>query len=306
MSKTVSKNLPDRKTYIITGPTSGIGRLAAIELAKHGTVVLVCRDSKKLDELRKAIQQKGLQAISIVCDLSDISSVRNAAKEIVALNLPISGLLNNAGIMDMRGTKNVRGWDLTFATNYFGPFVLTEELIPHLPDGAHVAFVASGVEDPERKPAKAAGFRGGRFISVEASTRGQWIPGGSKMAGLDAYATSKQCVLAATLAFARETPRLRFNAIEPGFTPNTGLGRDANGFLRFIANYILPLLAPHIKYWSTPKRAARLEAEVLTDTSGQTGIYYDEKGQPMLGSILVRDREFQDLVVAETRAFLSM
>jgi NAD(P)-dependent dehydrogenase (short-subunit alcohol dehydrogenase family) len=305
MSKTVLKNLPDRKTYIITGPTSGIGRLAALELAKHGTVVLVGRDRKKLDEIQKAIQQKGQQAISIVCDLSDISSVRNAVKEIVALNLPISGLLNNAGIMHMRGTKNVRGWDMTFATNYVGPFVLTEELIPHLPDGAHVAFVASGVEDPERKPAKAAGFRGGRFISVEASARGEWIPGGSKMAGLDAYATSKQCVLAATLAFARETPRLRFNAIEPGFTPNTGLGRDANGFLRFIANYILPLLAPHIKYWSTPKRAARLEAEVLTDTSGQTGLYYDENGQPMLGSILVRDQKFQDMVVAETRAFLS-
>jgi NAD(P)-dependent dehydrogenase (short-subunit alcohol dehydrogenase family) len=305
MSKTVLKNLPDRKTYIITGPTSGIGKLATFELAKHGSVILVGRDREKLDELRKAIQQKGQQAISIVCDLSDISSVRNAAKEIIALNLPISGLLNNAGIMQMRGAKNARGWDITFATNYFGPFVLTEELIPYLLDGAHVAFVASGVEDPGRKPAKAAGFRGGRFISIEASARGEWIPGGSKMAGADAYATSKQCILAATLAFARETPRLRFNAIEPGFTPNTGLARDANGFLRFIANYILPLFAPYIKYWSTPKRAARLEAEILTDTSGQTGIYYDEKGQPMFGSMLVHDQQFQELVVAETRAFLS-
>ena len=60
---------------------------------------------------------------------------------------------------------------MTFATNYLGPFVLTEALIPHLPDGANVVFVASGVEDPERKPAKAAGFRGGRLISVEASAR---------------------------------------------------------------------------------------------------------------------------------------
>ena len=194
---------------------------------------------------------------------------------------------------------------MTFASNYLGPFALTEALVQHLPDGANVVFVASGVEDPERKPAKTAGFRGGRFISVEASARGEWQPGGSAMPGADAYATSKQCVLAAAMAFVRETPRLRFNAVEPGFTPNTGLGRDANGFLRFLANYLLPPLAPHIRYWNTPMRAARLEAKVLIDASGQTGNYYDEGGDPMLGSALVRDPKFQDRVVAETRALLS-
>ena len=41
------------------------------------------------------------------------------------------------------------------------------------------------------------------------------------------------------------------------FTPDaTGLGRDANVFLRFLAKYVLGLLAPFIKYWSTPERAA--------------------------------------------------
>jgi NAD(P)-dependent dehydrogenase (short-subunit alcohol dehydrogenase family) len=80
------------------------------------------------------------------------------------------------------------GWDNAFATNHIGPFVLTEALIPHLPDGANVVFVASGVEDPERKPAKMTGFRGGRYISAEASVRREWEPGGSKMAGADAYA----------------------------------------------------------------------------------------------------------------------
>ena len=44
---------------------------------------------------------------------------------------------------------------------------------------------------------------------------------------------------------------------------------------------------------------------VLIDASGQTGIYYDEGGHPMLGSTLVRDPRFTDRVVAETRALLS-
>jgi hypothetical protein len=63
-------------------------------------------------------------------------------------------------------------------------------IISHLPDDANVVFVASGVEDPERKPAKMAGFRGGRYISAEASVRGEREPGGSKMAGADAYTQS--------------------------------------------------------------------------------------------------------------------
>jgi NAD(P)-dependent dehydrogenase (short-subunit alcohol dehydrogenase family) len=295
----------EHKAYIITGPTSGIGRATTFEVAKHGTVVLVGRDPEKLRELQKALEQKGGSAVSVVCDLSDLASVRRAAAEIVALDLPIVGLLNNAGIFPMRATKNALGWDNAFATNHIGPFVLTEALIPHLPDGADVVFVASGVEDPERKPAKMAGFRGGRYISAEASARGEWKPGGSKMPGGDAYATSKQCTLATALAFVRETPRLHFNAVEPGFSPETGLVRDANAFLRFLSKYVLSLLVPHIKYWSTPKLTAPVITNVLVNESGKTGVYYDEKGHPMLGSALVRDPKFQDRVVAETRALLA-
>ena len=290
----------------MTGPTSGIGRHTAFELAKHGTVVLVGRDRRKLDEVQRSIEQKGQHAISVVCDLSDPASVARAAAEIIALDLPIAGLLNNAGIGgQMRPTKNALGWDMTFATNHLGPFALTEALVPHLPDGANVVFVASAVEDPERKLAKAVGFRGGRYISAEASARGEWKPGGATQTGFDAYATSKQANLAAAMAFARETPRLRFNALEPGFIPNTGLERGSNVLMRFLLKYILPLIAPFMKDWSTPKRAGRVATKVLIDASGQTGIYYDEGGHPMLGSPLVRDPKFQEHVVAETRALLS-
>jgi hypothetical protein len=45
--------------------------------------------------------------------------------------------------------------------------------------------------------------------------------------------------------------------------------------------------------------------KILTDTSGQTGVYYDEGGQPMLDSTLARDPKFADRVVTETRALLS-
>ena len=278
-----------QRAYILTGPTSGIGRAAAIELAKHGTVVLVGRDRGKLDLVQRTIERKGQHAVSVVCDLSDLGSVRRAAAEIIALDLPIAGLLNNAGIMQSRApTKNALGWDMTFATNHLGPFALTEALVPHLPDGANVVFVASAVEDPERKPAVAFGFRGSRYISAEASARGEWKPGGSKTPGFDAYATSKQAILAAAMAFAREIPRLRFNAVEPGVSVNTGLGRDAGVFVRILAKYFIPLLVPllmpFMKFLSTPKRAGRVITKVLTDASSQTGVYYDEGGRRELES----------------------
>ena len=293
------------KAYIITGPTSGIGLATASELAKHGKVILVARDPRKLRDVQERIERRGGQAVSIVCDLSDMASVRHAATKIIDLQLSLAGLVNNAGLHQTRPTKSAQGWDVTFATDHLGPFVLTEALIPHLPDGGNVVFVASGVEDPDRKPAKMAGFRGGRYISAEASARGEWEPGGSKTAGSDAYATSKQCTLATALEFARETPRLHFNAVEPGFNPATALGREANDFVRFLLKHVLPLLVPVMKYWSTPAQAARVITNTVLNPSGKTGVYYDDEGHPMLPSARIQDPNFTARVVAETRALLA-
>jgi NAD(P)-dependent dehydrogenase (short-subunit alcohol dehydrogenase family) len=301
----IGSGLSGDRAYIVTGPTAGIGRQTALDLARHGTIVLAGRDPGRLDGVRRTIEGRGGRAVSVVCDLSDPASVRRAAARIIELGLPVAGLLNNAGIMQPRPTKNALGWDMTFATDHLGPFALTEALAPHLPDGAQVVFVCSGVEDPERRFAVMAGFRGGRYISAEASARGEWAPGGSKLPGGDAYATAKQCNLATVLALAREMPRLHFDAVEPGFSPGTDLGRDSNVVLRLVMKYALSPLAPRIKYMGNPKSAAQVIVGVLTDDSDTTGVYYDERGRPMSGSALVREPEFQNRVVAETRALLA-
>ena len=298
-------NSSNAKAWIITGPTSGIGHRTALELAEYGTVVLVGRTRSKLDAVEQEINARGGRAVSVVCDLSDITSARRAAADITALDFPIAGLLNNAGISPTVPFTTPQGWDGTYATNHLGPFALTEALMPALPDGAHVVFVVSAVEDPTRGPAKIAGFRGARYISAQASARGEWLtPGGSKLPGGDAYATSKQGNLATVLAFARETPRLRFNAVEPGFSPGSNLGRDANIAVRLLSKYVLSPIAPLIKYWSTPRKAARVITTILTADNTATGVYYDEKGRPMAGSDQIRDPAFQNRVVTETRALL--
>jgi len=298
--------MKNEKAYIITGPTSGIGYETALELAKHGTVILVGRSKEKLQQVEKRIKQNGQHAIYVVCDISDITSVRRAAQEIIELNISIHGLLNNAGIMPSKATKSKQGFDMTYATNHLGPFAFTEALTPHLPDGANIVFIASAIEDPERKPAKAMGMKGGRYISGEASAKGEWKEGGAKMPGIDAYATSKQCILAAAMFFARETPRLHFNAVEPGITRGTNLGGEStNAVVRFIFGHLMAILPPFSKYSSTPKKSAKVITGILTDTSGKTGVYFDEKGQPMHGSAQVSNTKFQDRIVSETRALLA-
>jgi len=298
--------MENKKAYVITGPTSGIGYATALELAKYGTVILVGRNPEKLGQLQKEIKDRGQNAVPVVCDISDMRSIKSAAQQIIALQLPIGGLLNNAGIMPAKPSKSAQGWDTTFATNHLGAFALTEALAPHLPDGANVVFIASAIEDPERKPAKIMGMKGGRYLSAKASARGDWKAGGAKMPGIDAYATSKQCVLAAAMAFARENPRLHYNAVEPGITRGTSLGGEsANAFIRFLFGQLMAIIPPFSTYSSTPKKSAKVITKILIDESGKTGVYFDEKGQPMLGSAQVRDTDFQDRVVTETRALLS-
>ena len=302
---TLSKSTSGNKAYIITGPTSGVGRETALLMAKRGTMVLVGRNREKLQDVQKAIESRGGQVVPIICDMSDLQSVQRAGSEIIELNLNIAGLLNNAGIQNPTVTKTADGWDNTFVTNHLGPFALTQALLPHLENGANVLFVGSATEDPERKPAVRAGFRGGRYISAEASLRGEWKAGGSSKPGMDAYATSKQCNIVTALALARENPKLHVNAIEPGLMLATGLHDHLSTGRKMLISVLVPLLMPFVKVLTTPKRAARMFEKILTKCDDSTGVYFDEGGQPMAGSLFVRDTTFQDRVVAETRSLLA-
>ncbi len=289
--------------WVITGPTSGYGYATALELARHGTVVLVGRNAEKLASVMTEIEGRGGQATIVVADFSDIVSARRAASTIAALGLPIRGVLNNAGVMLSKPATSKQGWDLSFATNHLGPLAFTDALIPTLADHTNVVFIASAVEDPERIPAVRAGFRGSRYISANATARGEYTPGGSSRPGMDAYATSKQGNLATVYSLAREVPRLRFRAIEPGVNPGSNLG-DLPAAVRLLAKALTPVLAG-LPHFTTSKRAARIITHILTDPSTGTGIYYDEKGKPLKASKQVSNPEFSDRYILESRELLA-
>jgi dehydrogenase/reductase SDR family protein 13 len=82
-----------------------------------------------LDALQRRYPVARAQWVSI--DVSDPSSVRRAADGFLASAQPIDVLVNNAGIAGTRALSK-DGFDLTYATNHIGPFLLTNLLLPRL------------------------------------------------------------------------------------------------------------------------------------------------------------------------------
>jgi NAD(P)-dependent dehydrogenase (short-subunit alcohol dehydrogenase family) len=149
-------DLPDQtgRTIMVTGSTSGIGRCAALELARNGArVVIAGRNELKIAETVKAIEAKvpGAALERLVVDLSDLDSVRRAAGVAASLG-PIDVLINNAGIMGVPFATTRDGLESQMATNHFGPFLLTGLLLPQLIESGagRVVVVASGAHRSAR------------------------------------------------------------------------------------------------------------------------------------------------------------
>jgi dehydrogenase/reductase SDR family protein 13 len=121
-------------TFLVTGANSGIGRALVEALAERGgSVVLAARSEDRsrpvLEEIRR--RHPGLDAQFLPVDVSDLTSVRNAAAQFMSSGHGLDVLVNNAGVA---GTQSITpdGFDLTYATNHIGPFLLTNLLLPRL------------------------------------------------------------------------------------------------------------------------------------------------------------------------------
>jgi dehydrogenase/reductase SDR family protein 13 len=122
------------RTFFVTGANSGIGRALVEALAaRGGRVVLACRSRERTAPVLEGIRRShpGAEAEFLEVDVSDLASVRSAAGRFLASGRPIDVLVNNAGIAGTRALSR-DGFDLTYATNHIGPFLLTSLLLPRL------------------------------------------------------------------------------------------------------------------------------------------------------------------------------
>lgn len=120
--------LPDLqgKTYLISGGNSGIGFEAAKMLGNAGGDILIAaRNVEKGERAVAALTSETNASVKLVqLDLSDLSSVRNAAKETAELTDKLDGLINNAGIMQTPQQKTADGFEMQLGTNHLGHFLL--------------------------------------------------------------------------------------------------------------------------------------------------------------------------------------
>jgi NAD(P)-dependent dehydrogenase (short-subunit alcohol dehydrogenase family) len=143
-----AKDIPDQtgRRAIVTGANSGLGFHTALELARHGSsVVMTARDKSKGDEaVRRVLAEVPDATVELgQLDLADLSSVREFATAYGAE--PVDILVNNAGVMAIPKMETADGFEMQFGTNHLGPFALTAQLMPALLQrpGARVVTVTS-------------------------------------------------------------------------------------------------------------------------------------------------------------------
>ncbi len=240
---------------VLTGATRGIGRSAAVELARRGAeVALVGREAERVEAVAEEVIAAGGGAPvhQHVANLALMSEVRMLAHEIRGRHEHIDVLANNAGALFASRRETSEGMEQTFALNHLAPFLLTNLLRDRLAGGR----VVTTASDAHR-----AGLVDLENLQSERA-----------YAAMRVYGTSKLCNILFTRELARRAPELHANCFHPGVV-RTGFGKNDNGIWKVLTTLGAP-------FFRSPRRAARsLVWLALSDQAGAlTGEYVqDEK-----------------------------
>ena len=122
-------------SVVVTGASGGLGAESARALAEGGArVTLAARDTAKAEavaeEIRKGTGNTKVDVLPL--DLTRLQSIRDFTEAFRARHERLTTLLNNAGVMGCPEQRTERGWELQFATNHLGHFLLTALLAPQL------------------------------------------------------------------------------------------------------------------------------------------------------------------------------
>ena len=141
------------KNVVITGANSGLGFETAKKIAmdRNYRVILACRNEEKAAragaEIVKATDND--QVVPMKLDTSSLSSVRAFACAYIRKYGSVDVLINNAGISPMRDSGlTAEGFEVVFATNYLGHFLLTQLLLPHMAADGRIINVSSDMHNP--------------------------------------------------------------------------------------------------------------------------------------------------------------
>ncbi len=208
------------KVALVTGASSGLGEATCEGLARAGARVhMLVRKRERGEAARKRIESNldsGAKLELEVCDLADLEAVRRFAQRFSADEQRLDVLVHNAGVLPAARERSRDGFELAFATNVLGPFVLTGFLLGAMrrADHARVISVSSGgmyaarldADDPELDLRR---FDGPAF-----------------------YAHTKRAEVALTEVWAEllADTRISFHSMHPGWADTPGLSSSLPRF----------------------------------------------------------------------------
>ena len=232
------------KTILITGSTDGIGKLAAIQLAKEGhAVYLHGRNSGKLKQVVEEVKkQSGNEKVEgFVADFSDRAAVLQLAEKVCEQLSALDVLINNAGVFNSPLNRTADGVDIRFAVNYFAPYLLTAALIPLLrkASNSRIINLSSAAQAPVAHPI---------------------LTGSATVSAQEAYAQSKLALTMWSFYLAKSQADITVVAVNPGSLLNINMVREAFG-----------------RYWSSADKGANILTELATSEVYQNadGKYFD-------------------------------
>jgi retinol dehydrogenase-12 len=250
------------KTALVTGGTSGIGRVAARALKAQGfRVTVIGRDAQRLEALRG----EGFETIQ--ADLSLVRESRKAAREFRDRFGALDVLLNNAGALFGDYAETSEGFERTFALDHLGYFVITTELLDLL-RASH-----------------------GRVVSVSSSAHelgkidfaDLQMKKGYK--GLSQYCNAKLMNVLFSNELARREPSITSNALHPGAIAS-GFGATGGGWFGGLFKIVRPFLL-------TEEKGARTSIWAASDPSLDkvTGKYFNKRREkkPARAALSVED-----------------
>lgn len=250
------------KSIIITGATGGIGFECAMHTARIAPgdqIIITSRNPESGKKIIQTIEQKtGHKNLRcMLLDLASLQSIRNFKEEFLkAKNSGIIALINNAGMQNIGNTQFTKdGFESTFGVNHLASLYLTLLLLPLMEDNASITFTASGVHDPKQKTGIAPPiFKSAKEQAYPVETNEK-----INIVGQRRYSTSKLCNILTTYELQKRLSEtnIRVNAFDPGLVPGTGLARTYSPTLRFVWNYIFPLLKYFIPNVNTPQNSGK-------------------------------------------------
>jgi NAD(P)-dependent dehydrogenase (short-subunit alcohol dehydrogenase family) len=222
------------KTFVITGATSGIGKMTALAVAQNALsnrIIFNTRDPQKGEEVRQAlIHESGNK--NIYCfegDFASLQSVKTFAQQVLAQFPVVDVLLNNAGTWEMTFQESQDGIEMNFAVNHLAPFLLTRLLLPALKKSASARIIntASGAHRRNILQFDDIEFRQGAYN------------------GFFSYAQSKLCNLLFSVhleaVLAQEkVPHITVNSLHPGVVKTALFDKMSDEERAFFGNFVSP------------------------------------------------------------------